>query len=111
VHRDVKAGEHFRHGAQQLIALRAPLRVITALSCSTDTKPILVRTPIDENNHTVTHHLEGALADAGCGQKSHAPIPSIARKTDYCRADELAERETDQDTHLGAGTLIYRCHV
>src|SRR5260370_40742576 len=42
-----------------------------------------------------------------CGQESRTQLPGIRRKTDHCRADELAERETDQDTHLGAGTPMY----
>src|SRR5580700_10253362 len=45
-----------------------------------------------------------------CGQKSRARVPIVRRQTDYYRADQLAERETetDQNTGLGASTLICR---
>ena len=64
---------------------------------------------IDETKHTVTHHLEGALSAADVGKNLVREFQYIRRQTDHYRADELAERETDPNTHLGTSTLIYRC--
>ena len=43
-----------------------------------------------------------------CQREFCARVPIVQQQTDYYCADELAERETDQDTDLGASTLIYR---
>lgn len=63
----------------------------------------------DETSHTVTHHLEGALAAPGVGKNLVREFQMSGDKLTIIVRTNLPKEQQKQIEHcLGASTLIYR---
>ncbi len=95
-------------GAQLVGTWRLISRVVTLEDGTAVQDPGLGKTPTgyliyDSSGHMAVQLMRLDRPTAiDCGTR----FPSVRRQTDHYRADEHDERETDQNTHLGASTLI-----